>query len=231
MPKARRPTPTTPALAHDLDVITRLERVNAPKQARSEKRLQDIVQALESLLDGRTFEEITIPDIAARAGCVPASIYARFKNKNSILVALHESIRDRQIARIDEMMRPERHEALSLDESLLLICRGLTNHYSRSVNFLRPAFFLGDREVFERAAANMRHSADRISSIVRHKVKMPADLLDERVSFATRAAYALLQQRMAFMDIAPGRKMPPNDAAMAAELALMFKQIISAPPE
>jgi AcrR family transcriptional regulator len=231
MSKARRPTPTTPALAHDLDVITRLERVNAPKQARSEKRLQDIVQALESLLDGRTFEEITIPDIAARAGCVPASIYARFKNKDSILVALHESIRDRQIARIDEMMRLDRHEALSLDESLLLICRGLTNHYSRNINFLRPAFFLGDREIFERAASNMRHAADRIASVVKHKVKMPSELLDERIAFATRAAYALLQQRMVFLDIPPGRKMPASDAAMAAELALMFKQIISAAPE
>src|SRR5215468_1105873 len=106
--------------AHDLERIVKLERVNAPKQARSEKRLQDIIQALEELLDGRAFEEITIPDIAARAGCVPASIYARFKDKNSILVALHESIRDRQLAQIDETMRMERHEHLTLDESVLM---------------------------------------------------------------------------------------------------------------
>lgn len=228
MPKARL---TAPALTHDLDVISRLERVNAPKQARSEKRLQDIVQALESLLDGRTFEEITIPDIAARAGCVPASIYARFKNKTSILVALHESIRDRQVAGIDDMMRFDRHEKLTLDESLLLISRGLTNHFSRNLNLLRPAFFLGDSEIFERAASNMRHAADRIASVVKLKVKMRPELVDERVAFATRAAYALLQQRMVFRDIAPGRKMPANDAAMSAELARMFKQIICAPPD
>jgi AcrR family transcriptional regulator len=226
MPKTRRQAPT--AVAHDLDVISRLGRVNAPKQARSEKRLQDIVQAMESLLDGRTFEEITIPDIAARAGCVPASIYARFKDKTSILVALHESVRDRQIARIDEMTRLDRHEKLSLDESLSLICRGLTNHYSRNLNLLRPAYLLGDREIFERAASNMRHAADRIASIVKQKVKTPPEVLDRRIAFATRAAYALLQQRMVFGEVAPGRHMPTNDAEMAAELALMYKQIISA---
>ena len=230
MPRIRRQAPTTPALAHDLGVISRLGRVNAPKQARSEKRLQDIVQALEFLLDGRTFEEITIPDIAARAGCVPASIYARFKDKTSILVALHESIRDRQVARIDDMMRLDRHEKLSLDESLLLICRSMTEHYSRNVNFLRPAYLLGDSEIFERAAANMSHAADRIGAVIRQKVTMPAELLDKRVALAVRAAYALLQQRMVFRGVAPGRHMPANDAEMAAELALMFKQVIGAAP-
>jgi AcrR family transcriptional regulator len=231
MPRIRRQAPKASAPTHDLGVIAKLGRVNAPKQARSEKRMQDIIQALESLLDGRTFEEITIPDIAARAGCVPASIYARFKDKTSILVALHESIRDRQIARIDESMRLDRHENLSLDESLLLICRGLANHYSRNKNLLRPSYLLGDSEVFERAASNMRHAADRIASVVRQKVKMPADLLDKRVAFATRAIYALLQQRMVFAQVAPGRNMPANDDEMAAELALLFKQIISAAPE
>jgi AcrR family transcriptional regulator len=230
MPKPRR-REKAPAPTHDLGVITKLERVNAPKQARSEKRMQDIIQALESLLDGRTFEEITIPDIAARAGCVPASIYARFKDKTSILVALHESIRDRQIARVDESMRPERHAQLTLDESLFQIFRGLAQHYTRQRNLLRPAFLLGDREVYERASVTMRHAADCVAAIMRQKIKPapPAEQLDRRVAFAMRAAYALLQQRMVFDQVPAGRNMPANDDQMAAELSLLFKQLIAAP--
>lgn len=210
--------------AHDLERIVKLERVNAPKQARSEKRLQDIIQALESLLDGRAFEEITIPDIAARAGCVPASIYARFKDKTSILVALHESIHNRQIAQIDETMRLERHEQLSLDESILTIFRNLARYYTRHRNLLRPAYLLGDSEIYERAAALIRHASERIATIVRQKAKSGPSDLDKRIDLGTRAVYALLQQRMVFHPLPTGRYPPANDDEMAAELALLFKR-------
>ena len=62
--------------AHDLVGIVKLERVNAPKQARSEKRLQDIIQALETLLDGRAYGDHD-PEIAARpAVSLPRSMPA-----------------------------------------------------------------------------------------------------------------------------------------------------------
>jgi len=228
VPQPRRRNAKTPAQAHDLDVIVKLERVNAPKQARSEKRMQDIIQALEGLLDGRSFEEITIPDIAARAGCVPASIYARFKDKASILVALHESIRDRQIAQIDESMRAERHEHLSLDESLMVILRGMARYYSRNRNLLRPAFLLGDDEIHQRAAGAMRHASERIAALVRQKTKLgPPEWLDKRVDLAVRTAYALLQQRMVFKKQPTGRHTPSDDDEMAAELVLVFRKILA----
>jgi len=226
--RPRSKAPKASAKTHDLAGIVTLERVNAPKQARSEQRLQDIIQALEALLDGRAFEEITIPDIAARAGCVPASIYARFRDKNSILVALHESIHNRQMVQIDENMRPERHAGLSLDESIFMIFRNLARHYTRHRNLLRPAFLLGDREIYERAANLIRQASDRIAAIVRQKTKAGShDQIDKRVDLGTRAVYALLQQRMVFQSLATGRYMPANDDEMAAELVLLFKRNLS----
>ncbi len=214
--------------ARDLEPIVRLQRVNAPKQARSEKRLQDIIQALDELLDGRTFEDITIPDIAARAGCVPASIYARFRDKASILVALHESIRDRQIANIDESMRLERHEHQPLEESIYKILHNLTRYYSRQRNLLRPAYLLGDDEIYERASALILHVTDRISAIVRHHMKkVDGDVVDRRVELAMRAVYALLQQRMVFQRVQTGRFVPETDEAMARELSALFMQIVT----
>ncbi len=218
-----KPSPKT----HDLVGIVKLERVNAPKQARSEKRLQDIIQALETLLDGRAYEEITIPDIAARAGCVPASIYARFKDKTSILVALHESIHNRQLAQIDETMRIERHADMSLDDSIFMIFRNLARYYTRNRNLIRPAYLLGDNEIYERGAATIRHASDRIAAIVRQKTKgTPADL-DKRIDLGTRAAYALLQQRMVFHPQPTGRYPPADDDAMATELVRLFKRNLS----
>lgn len=228
MPRQSRKTAKPPIAPHDLDVIVRLGRVNAPKQARSEKRLQDIITALDSLLDGRPFEDITIPDIAARAGCVPASIYARFKDKRSILVALYETVRDRQIAGIDENTRPERHEKLSLDDSILAICRSMVAYYARYRNLLRPAYLLDDHEIYERVAAVIRHASERIAAIIRQKGKFETDAtLDHRVDLATRATYALLQQRMVFHPLRTGRHAPGSDDDMAAELASLFRMVLA----
>jgi AcrR family transcriptional regulator len=227
-----RPTPETKP--HDLAVMIRLDRVNAPKQARTEKRLQEIVQALESLLDGRygrSFDEITIPDIAERADCGAASIYARFRDKRSILVALHESIRDRQIAHIDEATSFERHEGLSLEESILFICRYMVAYYSRNRNMLRPAYLLGDSEIYQRAAAAIRYSSERIALLLLPKLgDPPATDLDKRLDLAVKAAFALVQQRMVFEPIPIGRYVPASDDELAAELALLLKSSLSHVP-
>lgn len=224
MPRPRASKVNASPKAHDLVEIVKLERVNAPKQARSEKRLQDIIQALETLLDGRAYEEITIPDIAARAGCVPASIYARFKDKTSILVALHESMHNRQLAQIDENMRPERLAELSLDDSIYMIVRNLARYYTRYRNLIRPAYLLGDDEIYERGAATIRHASDRIAAIVRDKMRDQPRDLDRRVDLGIRAIYALLQQRMVFHPQPTGRYSPADDDAMAAELVRLFKR-------
>jgi AcrR family transcriptional regulator len=227
VPRPRASKAKASPKAHDLVGIVKLERVNAPKQARSEKRLQDIIQALETLLDGRAYEEITIPDIAARAGCVPASIYARFKDKTSILVALHESMHNRQIAQIDENMRPQRHAELSLDDSIYMIVRNLARYYTRYRNLIRPAYLLGDDEIYERGAATIRHASENIAAIARDKMKDGPRDLDKRVDLATRAIYALLQQRMVFHPQPTGRYSPADDDAMAAELVRLFKRNLS----
>lgn len=227
MSKLSKRVSRPPADPHDLNAILKLARVNAPKQARSERRLREIIQALEELLDGRPFEEITIPDIAARAGCVPASIYARFKDKTSILVALHESIRDRQIAQIDESMRLERTEGLTLEESLFQIFRRLARYYSRHRHLMRPAFLLGDAEIYERAAGNVRHAADRLQAIVQRKSRSnPGQIDDSQVELATRAVYALLQQRLVFQAIPIGQSTPNTDDEMAQQLTRIFLQTL-----
>jgi hypothetical protein len=109
-----------------------------------------------------------------------------------------------------------------------MIFRNLARYYTRQRNLLRPAFLLGDSEIYERAANLMRHASEGIAAIVRQKTKAGShDQLDKRVDLGTRAVYALLQQRMVFHPFASGRHMPGNDDDMAAELALLFKRNLS----
>jgi AcrR family transcriptional regulator len=67
-----------------------LELVHKPKQDRSKDTQEKLLSALESLLEERFFEQITIRDIALRAELSPATIYRRFQNKEALLPILYE---------------------------------------------------------------------------------------------------------------------------------------------
>jgi len=67
-----------------------LKLVHKPKQDRSKDTQEKLLTALESLLEERFFEQITIRDIAQRAELSPATIYRRFQNKEALLPILYE---------------------------------------------------------------------------------------------------------------------------------------------
>jgi hypothetical protein len=108
-----------------------------------------------------------------------------------------------------------------------MIFRNLARYYTRYRNLIRPAYLLGDDEIYERGAATIRHASDRIAAIVRQKTKAAPHDLEKRVDLGTRAIYALLQQRMVFHPQPTGRHPPADDDAMAAELVRLFKRNLS----
>ncbi len=72
------------------DNIRPLRSVAQPKQARSEESLQRLLDAAESLLSEHSLGEVSIADIARRARSSVGGFYARFRDKDELLLALHE---------------------------------------------------------------------------------------------------------------------------------------------
>ena len=68
----------------------RLRSVTRPKQARSEETLVRLLDAAEKLLVERGLSAVSVTDIAAAAGSSVGGFYARFKDKDELLRALHE---------------------------------------------------------------------------------------------------------------------------------------------
>jgi AcrR family transcriptional regulator len=221
MPRGK-PKARTSSKAHDLEAIARLDRVMAPKQARSTESMQRILQALEQLLEQKSFSDITMAEIEAKSGCGIATIYARFRDKDSILAALHESISERFRAGIDEATDRARWEGKSVEEASLKIARGIVAHYARNRNLLRAIMLLDDMEVYERAASLIRHASARIQTVVARKDKLDSKAYERQVDLGTKAAYALLQQRLVFHPIATGR-FATDDREFAADLASLIR--------
>ncbi len=69
-----------------------MESVLTPRQARSQQTQERLLEALESLLDDRVFEKITIQDIAEEAGVAVGTIYRRFRNKEALLPVLYRRL-------------------------------------------------------------------------------------------------------------------------------------------
>ncbi len=70
--------------------------IHAPKQTRSLDTQEKLLLALESMLGERFFEQITIRDLADRAGVASGTIYRRFKDKEALLPVLYERFDRRQ---------------------------------------------------------------------------------------------------------------------------------------
>ena len=64
--------------------------IHSPKQARSLDTQEKLLVALEELLAERFFEQITIRDLADRAGVASGTIYRRFKDKEALLPVLYQ---------------------------------------------------------------------------------------------------------------------------------------------
>jgi AcrR family transcriptional regulator len=64
--------------------------VAGPKQARSERTLQRLLDAAEALINEKGHAAVSIPEIARRAGSSVGGFYARFRDKNELLRALEE---------------------------------------------------------------------------------------------------------------------------------------------
>src|SRR5512147_110378 len=70
--------------------VIRLQTVSGPKQARSERTLQRLLDAAQELIEEKGHAAVSIPEIARRAGSSVGGFYARFRDKDELLRALEE---------------------------------------------------------------------------------------------------------------------------------------------
>ena len=71
-----------------------MDLIHEPRQSRSQDTQERLLSALVSLLEERSFEQITIRDLAMHAGVSSGTIYRRFKDKDALLPVLYERLND-----------------------------------------------------------------------------------------------------------------------------------------
>ena len=97
----------------------------APQQSRSQKTLIRITDAAEKLFADRGYEGASINDIVARAHCSVGAFYARFKDKESLFLHIHDQQCSLLIQRIEFLCDLFMSENASLDVMLRQSVRAL----------------------------------------------------------------------------------------------------------
>lgn len=206
---------------YNMDVIGRVDGFIPPKQARSEAVLQKILAAMAALIEHKTFDEITIPELAAHAGCGMAAIYSRFKDKNSILAALHETLRADTLS-LDQILEQVRWAEQPLQDNIRFLVETMVRYYLSNRNLMKAFLLMQDEGCYRRAALHIQHIGRVLTE--RLQALMPGVKVDaETVDLGVRAVFALLQQRLIFHPVLVGN-FPAEDEQ---KLCLQMEQVLS----
>lgn len=201
-----------------------LANVTRPKQARSERTLHRLLDAAESLIAEKGLADVSVPDIARRAGSSVGGFYARFRDKNELLRALEERFFGRQRERVERLTRLERWGDASLPRIVRAHAVELVGVFREHEALIRAFVSRAVHDVeFRGEALRFRQqTAERLADfLLRHpgRIRHP----DARLAcdLGVQLAFATMMARVVFGDVRAGGRIL-SDAELAEELARSF---------
>ncbi len=211
----------------------RLESVTRPKQARSERTLQRILDAAERLIEEKGLADASIPEIVRRADSSVGGFYARFKDKNELLRALEERFFRDVSLRVDLLADATRWKAARLAE-IVRACSAELVRIARAHRNLIAAFLHRATIDEETRAEALRFRASVAQRIGRLVLERPEPLDHPQpelaVDLGVQFAFAMMLQLVLVGEVrAGGRSL--SDAELEVELARNFQRYIGAGTE
>jgi AcrR family transcriptional regulator len=126
-----------PDRGSDLAVGPADEGVLAPKQARSRRTLDRLLDATEAVLADAGLEGATVPSIAARAGLSVGVVYRRFQDKDALLRATYERFFARALEGNRAALAPERWEGVGAGAVVAAVVAGVVRGHVQHRALLR----------------------------------------------------------------------------------------------
>ena len=170
-------------------------------QARSADTLERILLAVERLLVDREFDQLSIAESAAEAGCAVGTVYGRVENKEHLLFCLHDRFTASAEEKVGEVLGAARDGGL--EERVVALCDLLVRilHEHRGVNRALTNHLYASSS--QAASQSMSRFRKKITAMFRGAAAFLAEGMPDSANPETRAAceFALL----AAQDVAQGR--------------------------
>ncbi|MFN0137193.1 MAG: TetR/AcrR family transcriptional regulator [Phycisphaerae bacterium] len=194
--------------------IGRLDRATpAPQpratQARSLATEKKIVAAALSLLSSRSFEELTVPEIAVAADVSIGGFYARFTGKQAVLDWFHDQFVTRLLARADAAMSVAALAGQSARDVIRCYIDLAARAFERDRAILRQIALrsrtTGDANFRERIRAANQHLHDLLRARLRERrAEIMHPTWPRAIDIGLTFVSATLREYLLFQDQRPG---------------------------
>lgn len=173
------------------------------QQERSRATLDRILDAAESLLDERLYEDITIADIVDHASCSVGAFYSRVRTKEALLAYLRDRLYGRTLSRITEELAPSEWRTHTLRDRLRASCEVLVDAWRSRSGLLRAIVVNARRD-----PAFREHERSFEDTVAQHLVQLytlhPGEVAHADPGRAARVAirtlHASLRDQLIFAD-------------------------------
>lgn len=203
--------------------MTPLNWVNAPRQARSQRTMEKILDATEAILLERGLDAVTVPEVVKAAGSSVGAFYTRFPDKRALLETVHQRACERSLAQAEALLAPEHWEGASLRDLVHAGVKIAVEVFGSRRNIMN-AFaqaFAGDAGFAGRRAHTAVAIGERLAALVlakRAEITHPHP--KAAMEMALRVVTATLEQRNAFA-VSGLEAVAIADATLARELERM----------
>ena len=178
---------------------TRESAIRAPRQQRSQRTMDRVMKALEELLDEKPFERITMIELAQRSRTGTSSIYARFKDKNSLVLGVHGRLAELVFPCLRKLTDPSRWKGKSLDLMLSASIDAAVKFYRQHSHIVRAALLVDQPFVYERQRQVLQFASDSFKALTREM--MPGGnrkAVEQAVETSVRMVSAIMHQTLIF---------------------------------
>lgn len=138
-----------------------------PRQRRSRETLARILDAFESALETRTFEEITVAELCAGAGCSVGTFYGRVESKEALLSHLQARHYAEMAEATEGAFDPARWADVGLEDMLRAHAELVVQLHGRRRGVVRAVIVEARRrsEFARRTEVFNRELLDRVSRV------------------------------------------------------------------
>src|SRR5256884_6029109 len=209
-----------------------LQTVAGPKQARSERTLQRLLDAAEVLIEEKGHGAVSIPEIARRARSSVGGFYARFRDKNELLRALEERHFIEVWQRLEALADARRWENVSTAQMVEAAVSELVS-VTRERRRLIAAFLVSaiqDPVIREGGLRFRRRVEERIRALLlprRSEMDHPDPAL--AIDLGVQTAFALMNHHVLIEKTEAGGR-PVSDEELQRELTTMFLRYVGIAP-
>jgi AcrR family transcriptional regulator len=184
--------------------LNMVEWVRPTHQARSQETLERLLEAAEEVVAEKGFDNATVSEIVRRAKSSVGSMYARFQDKDSLLVCLHERFCEQALATSAAALDPIRWEGATIGEIFASAIPFVVHVYQLKRGLIRAFIVRGstDHPFAERAARVSHEISQQLVTLLearREEIRHPDPAL--AIDFGLRLMFDTLDSATLNADV------------------------------